>query len=128
MTISQNTEYVLEHPFTKRALRSAINGNLKDLKFILDLLQIDTYQEVAALCTRAFKTNKKENYPQIEEAIREVPPPQRLNTKLPIPLPECIVVVMKSKNGGNHKRVINPRQLEIDFTKKVLLFQEALQN
>lgn len=128
MTISQNTEYVLEHPFTKRALRSAISGNTKDLKFILNLLQIDTYQEVASLCTRAFKTNKKENYPHIEEAIREVPPPERLNTKLPIPLPECIVVVMKSKNGGNHKKVINPYQLVIDFTKKALPFQEALQN
>lgn len=128
MTISQNSDYVLEHPFTKRALRSAINGNLKDLKFIFDLLQIDTYQEVASLCTRAFKTNKKENYPQIEEAIREVEPPSRLNTKLPIPLPECIIVIMKTKNGGNHKRVINPQQLEMDFTKKAPPFQEALQN
>lgn len=128
MTISQNSDYVLEHPFTKKALRSAISGNLKDLKFIFDLLQIDTYQEVASLCTRAFKTNKKENYPQIEEAIREVQPPERLNTKLPIPLPECIVIVMKTVNGHHRKKIINPSQLEIDFTKKVPPFQEALQN
>lgn len=118
MTISQNSTYVLEHPFTKRAVRLFLNGNHKDLKFILDLLQIDTYQEVAGLCTKAFKSNKKENYPQIEEAIREVCPPERLNTRLPIPLPECIVVNMKTAHGGHRKVILNPFQLQIDFTKK----------
>lgn len=125
MTIGQNSEYVLEHPFTKRAIKSYLNGNSKDFKFILDLLQIDVYQEVAGLCTKAFKCNKKENYPQIEEAIREVQPPTRLNVKLPIPSPECIVVTMKTKSG-NRQRIINPFQLEIDFTKKATAFAMAL--
>ena len=127
MTISQNSQYVLEHPFTKRAVRAFINGgNPKELKFIFDLLQIDVYQETASLCTRAYKTVKKENYPQIEEAIREVCPPERLNTKLPIPIPECIVVTMKTKNGKHRTVIINPQQLQFDFTKKATLLQVAI--
>lgn len=126
MTISQNSQYVLEHPFTKRAVKAYLNGNSKDLKFIFDLLQIDVYQEVAGLCTKAFKTNKKENYPQIEEAIREVCPPDKLNVKLPIPIPECIVVHMKTKSGGHRIKVINPLQLQFDFIKKAAIFQAAI--
>ena len=126
MTISQNSQYVLEHPFTKRAVRGFLAGNIKDLKLIFDLLQIDTYQETANLCTRAYKSNKKENYPQIEEAIREVCPPERLNTKLPIPTPECIIVTMKTKNGKHRTVVINPQQLQFDFIKKAALLQAAL--
>lgn len=126
MTISQNSTYILEHPFTKRAVKSFLSGNSKDLKFILDLLQIDTYQEVAQLCTKAFRANKKQNFPQVEEAIREVCPPERLNSQLPILHPECIMVVMKTHNGGHRKYVINPQQLQIDFTKKVQQFPIAL--
>lgn len=126
MTISQNSQYVLAHPFTRKAVKSFLSGNPKDLKFLLDLLQIDTYQEVACLCTKAFKSNKKENYPQIEEAIREVCPPVRLNIKLPIPAPECIVISMKANNGTHRKIVINPMQLKIDFTKKEQQFPIAL--
>jgi hypothetical protein len=126
MTISLNSQYVLEHPFTKRAVKAFLSGNPKELKFIFDILQIDVYQETASLCTKAFKCNKKENYPQIEEAIREVAPPERLNTKLPIPIPECIVVTMKTLHGGHRKKIINPRQLEIDFTKKGNPLQIAL--
>lgn len=126
MTIAQNSQYVLEHPFTKRAVKAFANGNPKELKFIFDLLQIDVYQETASLCTRAFKSNKKENYPQIEEAIREVCPPERLNTKLPIPPPECIVITMKTKIGRYRTIIINPQQLEIDFTKKATVLQVAL--
>lgn len=125
MTIGQNSDYVMAHPFTKRAVRAYLTGNPKDLKLILDLLQIDTYQEVAGLCTRAFKCNKKENYPQIEQAIREVSPPDRLNIKLPIPLPECIVVTMKTKSGSC-RRMFNPNQLIIEFTKKEQGFLLAL--
>jgi len=131
VTISQNSDYVLAHPFTKRALKSACAGDLKDLKFIFDLLQIDIYQETASLCTKAFRTNKKENYPQIEEAIREVSPPTRLNVKLPIPPVECIVVSIKKKAKTANPKIFikNPWQLEIDFAQKKPLFQEvALQN
>lgn len=130
MTISQNSDYVLAHPFTKRAIMAACTGDFKDLKFILDILQIDIYQETASICTKAFKSNKKENYPQIEEAIREVSPPTRLNVKLPIPEPECIVVSIKAKPKSNPHRILikNPQQLEIDFSQKKPLFQAALQN
>jgi hypothetical protein len=126
MTISLNSQYVLEHPFTKRAVKAFLSGNPKELKFIFDLLQIDVYQETASLCTRAFKSNKKENYPQIEEAIREVSPPERLNTKLPIQIPECIVVTMKTKTGKHRTIIVNPQQLQIDFTKKAAILQAAL--
>lgn len=126
MTISQNSQYVLDHPFTKRAVKAYLSGNSKDLKFVFDLLQIDVYQEVAGLCTKAFKSNKKENYPQIEEAIREVCPPDKLNVKLPIPIPECVVVTMKTKNGKHRTMIINPLQLQFDFIKKATLLQVAL--
>jgi hypothetical protein len=125
MTISQTSEYVLEHPFTKKAIKEACQGNFKNIKFILDLLQIDTYQEVAGLCAKAFKSKRGQNNPIIEEAIREVEPPTKLNIRLPIPPPECIVVVMKGKIGRYRLRIINPYQLEIDFAQKKPLFQAA---
>lgn len=97
MTITQTSDYVLSHPFTKQAVQSYLQGNNKDLKFLFDLLQMDIYQETAKDCAKAFKRNKSQNYPLIEEAIREVEPPERLNTRLPIPPPKpiCIVVPMK---------------------------------
>lgn len=122
MTISQNSDYVLEHPFTKAAVKAFLSGNPKDLKFIFEVLQIDVYQETAGLCTRAFRSNKRENYPQIEEAIREVEPPKRLSCKLPIPPVECIVVKMKVKA----KRINNPMQLCLDFTKRGIPLLVAL--
>lgn len=125
MTISQTSQYVLEHPFTKKALKAALSGNTKDLRFIFDLLQIDIYQETASLCTRAYRSVKKENYPQIEQAIREVCPPERLNIKLPIPQPECIVVNMLS-HGKKKKVIFNPYQLQLDFIKKEQPIQIAL--
>lgn len=93
MTITQNTDYVLSHPFTRLAVAKATMGDVKDLKFVLDMLQIDTYQEVARMCAKAFRDMQGENNPVIQDAIREVPPPTRLNARLPIP--ECVVVVMK---------------------------------
>lgn len=85
MTISQTSEYVLEHPFFKRAMEKASLGDTRDMKFVLDLLQIDVYQETAALCTRTFRRFKDSNYPIIEHEIREVNPPTRLSIHLPIP-------------------------------------------
>lgn len=121
MTICQSSEYVLSHPFTKRAIENFLEGNVKDLKFIFDLLQIDVYQETSKECTKAFKRNKEQNYPLVEEAIREVAPPDRLNIKLPIPLPKpkCIVVPMKVKKSRVKAiMVIVKIQLELDFTQK----------
>jgi len=93
VNISQTSDYVLQHPFTKRAIRRAISGDSRDLKFIFDLLQIDTYQETAALCTRTFRKYKNENYPIIEKEIREVSPPTRLNIHLPIPEEPILLII-----------------------------------
>lgn len=118
MTIGQNSNYVLEHPYTKRAVEEFLSGDIKSLKFLLDMLQLDMYQEVSTLCARAYRTNKKENYPTIEEAIREVAPPERLSIKLPIPLPKtaCIVVPMQVKHVKRvHKAIAVIGQLELVF-------------
>jgi hypothetical protein len=98
-TITQTSKYVLDHPFTKQACEKLLVGDTKDLKFILDLLQLDIYQETAINCAKAFKRHKLENYPIVESAIREVEPPLKLNTKLPTPPPRpaCVVVPFKLK-------------------------------
>ena len=123
MTISQNSEYAIEHPYTKKAVRDFIAGDITALKRIFDILQIDTYQEVAVLCTKAYKTNKKENFPVIEEAIRDVAPPSRLNLRLPIPPPQevCIVVpmeVVKKPRPTITKCIVN--QLALIFPEKTI--------
>jgi len=119
MTISQNSNYVLEHPYLKAAVNSFLSGDHKQLKFILDSLQEDMYHKMLPLCAKAYKANKKENYPQVEQAILEVSPPDRLNIQLPIPLPtiECkIVPMIKHKKS---RTVVNAKgQLEFDFDEK----------
>jgi|GEM_PF-4044301 hypothetical protein len=85
MTISANSKSILEHPFTKRAVEKFLAGDMADFKLILDILQIDTYQQTACTCVKAFRAVRGENTPVIEKAIREVEPPTRLNTTLPIP-------------------------------------------
>lgn len=113
MTINQNTAYILEHPFTKKAVKEFLSGKEKDLRFLIEIIQVDIYQEVAMCCARAFRANKKENYPDVEAAIRDVAPPTRLSCRLPIPLPDpiCKVVKMKPKLV----RCVNPHQLCFDF-------------
>lgn len=126
MTIGQNSSYVLEHPFTKRAVENYLAGNPKDLKFLLDILQIDIYQEVSVLCTKAFKSNKKEKFPQIEQAIREVAPPERLSIKLPIPQPKPVCKVVPMKVKRHRVKIILIGQLEILFPQKNHPLQVAL--
>lgn len=123
MTITQNSNYVLSHPFTKVAVQKYLSGDIKDFKFLIDLLQIDIYQEVAISCTKAFKRYKGENYPLTESAIRDVEPPERLNIKLPIPIPqpECKVVPMPLKRVTKPKivtQMIITSQLLIPFPQK----------
>lgn len=120
MTISQNSNYVLEHPFLKAAINAFLSGEIKDLKFILDSLQEDMYHKMLPLCAKAYKANKKENYPQVEQAILEVSPPDRLNIHLPIPLPTvCKVVPMRLVKQKKSQTVVNYKgQLEFDFNEK----------
>lgn len=75
-------------------MERAFRGDTRDMKFVLDLLQIDCYQETAALCTRTFRKFKDNNYPIIEHEIREVSPPTRLSIHLPIP-EICTIVSME---------------------------------
>ncbi len=131
MTISQNSGYVLEHPYTKKAARDFLSGDMAAMKFIFDLLQIDMYQETAVLCSKAYKLNKKENFPIVEAAIRDVAPPSRLNVRLPIPPPmePCKVVPLSVvKKPKVPTRVAIQNQLSISFpvsNKKASLLKEA---
>ena len=116
MTISQNSEYALSHPFLKMAATEFLNGNKKELKTLLDTLQEDMYHKVLAQCVKSYKRFKNENYPIIEEAIRFTAPPENLNVQLriPMPAPECKVVVMKAKKIRSFL-CTNCKQLEIEF-------------
>ena len=96
MTIGDNSNYALSHPYIKQAVEKYLTGDKHDLKLVFDMLQINVFQDTAERCTRAYRKRRHEteNYPLLEEAIREVPPPTRLKVYFPIPpLPKEIGVV-----------------------------------
>ena len=119
MTISANSDYILEHPFLKQAIANFNRGDIKDLKYLISEIHIHTWLTVSNDCAVAFRQNKRLNNPEILSAIRDIPPPVKLSLHLPIPLKteECKVVALSTKTHPikNHK-IAN--QLEFDFTIK----------
>lgn len=127
MDISQNSDYVLSHPYLREAVDNFRNGDVNTLKFIFVSLQEDMYHKMLVACNKSFKRFKHENFPIIEEEIKLTPSPDCLSIKLPIPLPKeaCKIVPMKVKQGRTIRpRFIDAMQLEIDFTKKGETFIE----
>ncbi len=118
MTITKNSDAILEHPFFKAAMKKYCSGDAADIRHILNELATHVYLKTAENCSRAYRLNVKNfNMSVVMTAIKEVHPPENLDTRLPIPkIPPCKVVMLLPKN----KRHYDPHQLKIEFipTKK----------
>ncbi len=101
MTIHEKTRYVLNHPYTKDAVRRYLSGDPSGLKYVLDMLQEDMYHAVGKSCAKTYNKYRAENFPDILREIRDTPPPENLKIYLPIPSPPavCVVVEMSSAFG-----------------------------
>lgn len=101
MTIQQNTAYILEHPGFRDAVERYHDGDCTGLIEILNNLQEDMYHKTLPWCIKTYRRFKWENAPVIEEAIRNVPPPENLCAALRIPESNCVVI----KIPQSHSRI-----------------------
>lgn len=93
MTIGKNAEYILEHPFMRKAVLDFAAGDVLAMKQVLVTIQEDMYHRMLGSCVRSYKRAQGENSPVIVEEIRNTPPPDTLRAALPVP--ECLVVTLK---------------------------------
>jgi len=82
MTIKQQIRAVIEHPYYNEALRDEAC-----MEKLLFEVMFGVYSTVAGNCSRAYRSNKRMNGPDIVAAIRDVEPPVNLDVRLPIPVP-----------------------------------------
>lgn len=85
MNIKKNTEYILQHPFTKKAIEEYIHGNPKMMETLIFEVQFHVFDKTAISCAQVYGMNKWSNSGVIKELIRNVEPPVNLSISLPIP-------------------------------------------
>lgn len=85
MTINQQIEYILEHPFTKNAIQEYNNGNPDVLKQLLFEIHFHVFDKTALHCSKVYGVNKWNNTVVLKELIRHCEPPTNLSIVLSIP-------------------------------------------
>ena len=85
MNIKKNTEYILQHPFTKRAIEEYIHGDPRMMEQLIFEVQFHVFDKTAICCAQVYGLNKWNNSGVIKELIRNVEPPNNLSVSLPIP-------------------------------------------
>lgn len=85
MNIKQNTEYILQHPYTKKAIEEYNNGDSKMLEQLIFEIQFHTFDKTALLCSQVYGVNKWNNTVVIKDLIRNCAPPTNLSILLTIP-------------------------------------------
>ena len=85
MNIKQNTEYVMSHPYTKKAIEEYNKGNTKMLEQLIFEIHFHTFDKTALLCSKTYGLNKWNNTCAIKDMIRNVEPPNNLSISLSIP-------------------------------------------
>ncbi len=116
MIIRQTVDYIMEHPYLKDAIESYNKGNEKDLRHILNEIQTHVWLKTALCASRIYGNNKWCNAGEIRLLLREMPPPENLDFRLPIPLPKDTCIVVNITKRGKRKEVYNKMQLEINFS------------
>jgi len=85
MNIKANTKYILEHPYTKRAIEEYNNGDSSMIEQLIFEVQFHTFDKTALLCAQIYGLNKWNNTCVIKDLIRNVEPPNNLSISLSIP-------------------------------------------
>lgn len=84
MTIATNIENMMQHPYFKEAVQRFSVGDHKDLKIFLTDLNTYLYQVTCANNAIAYRKNKNYSPTEIYTSIRNMPPPDNLDFRLPI--------------------------------------------
>lgn len=85
MNIKSNVDYILQHPYTKKALEEYGNGEDAMLKQLIFEIHFHVFDKTALLCSQVYGVNKWNNSGVIKDLIRNVEPPSNLSISLSIP-------------------------------------------
>ena len=85
MNIKQNSKYILDHPYTKQAIKEYNQGNVEMLEHLLFEIQFHTFDMTTLLCSKAIGIHKWNNIGAIKGIIRHIEPPTNLSILLNIP-------------------------------------------
>lgn len=85
MNIKKSTEYILQHPYTKKAIEEYVNGEPQMLEQLIFEIHFHTFDKTALLCSQIYGVNKWNNTCVIKELIRNAEPPTNLSISLSIP-------------------------------------------
>lgn len=85
MNIKSNTKYILEHPYTKKAIEEYNNGDSSMLEQLIFEIHFHTFDKTALLCSQVYGMNKWNNTCVIKDLIRNTEPPNNLSISLTIP-------------------------------------------
>lgn len=85
MNIKQNSKYILDHPYTKKAIKEYNEGNSDMLEHLLFEVQFHVFDMTAMLCSKSIGIHKWNNIGAIKGIIRHIEPPTNLSISLKIP-------------------------------------------
>lgn len=85
MNIKQNGKYILEHPYTKQAIKEYNEGDSSMLEHLLFEIQFHVFDMTALLCSKSIGIHKWNNIGAIKSIIRHIEPPTNLSILLNIP-------------------------------------------
>jgi hypothetical protein len=85
MDIKQNSKYILNHPYTKEAIKKYNEGNTDMLEHLFFETQFHVFDMTALLCSRTVGIHKWNNIGAIKGIVRHVDPPTNLSISLKIP-------------------------------------------
>lgn len=85
MDIKKSTEYILQHPYTKKAIEEYVSGDSKMLEHLIFEIQFHTFDKTSLLCSKVYGLNKWNGSVAIKDILRNCPPPTNLSISLPIP-------------------------------------------
>jgi len=85
MNIKQNVAYIMEHPYTKKAIEEYNAGNKELVEQLLFEVHFHTFDKTALLCSQVYGVNRWNSTCVIKDLIRNVEPPKNLSIALTIP-------------------------------------------
>ena len=92
MTIAATADRIMDHPYFRSAVAAFMDGSRGDLRILLIDLMAHVALQQNALDARAYNLRKRENYPDIYQAIKEKGAGCDLSFKMPVPDEICLVI------------------------------------
>lgn len=115
MTISQQTDFILAHPFFEDAINDYNNGDKNKVYDLLNRLQLHCIDTQIRNSVKEYGSCKRMNTMDIKDRLQAMKQPENMNIYLPIPKPkvECKVISIVSHIKKKVARYINPLQLSL---------------